>query len=188
MTKRRSKVPKPFILVILGDSTAGKTTLLSDLKKISALNRKVKIRDIDDLNPPIPGRENWRKYRVDELLYQAIEDNKAGKSAIIGGWLWPFEIITSPYFSHKLNLRFLFLNNTKTEYRRRLRLRLGTRAMGMPLKNSHILSLVAGFEERKKRLENQIFSLSKADTVATDKLNSLEVLDYTLKIISNYYS
>ena len=63
---------KPFILVIVGDSASGKTTLLGNLRRIKSIKSWVGIRDMDENGCPTAGREHWRKYRVEELLAESI--------------------------------------------------------------------------------------------------------------------
>ena len=154
-------MPQPFILVVLGDSTSGKTTLLRGLKKTKALS-KVRIHDMDEHGCPDAGREAWRKYRVEELLADAVAAYQLKKSSIIGGWIWPHEIISSPYFSWRLNLKFVFLSIPEKEYRRRLQQRVGR-----GLTHGEAKLWAAGFRQRNKKLENQVRSTKHHEIFVT---------------------
>lgn len=169
----------PFILVIVGDSASGKTTLLGNLRRVQRLKSWVGIRDMDEDGCPFAGREHWRRFRVEELLSESIAENKKGRGAIMGGWIWPHEVIASPYFNLDLNLHFLFLKNTDSEYRRRLRPRIGTR-----MSKQEFDTWVAGFPAQQQRLENQVRSLIRHTVVNTWEVPRAGVVKKTLEVVA----
>jgi septin family protein len=71
-SRRSVHAQQPFILVVVGDSASGKTTLLDNLRRTKSLHSWVGIRDMDENGCPRDGREHWRKYRVEELLADSI--------------------------------------------------------------------------------------------------------------------
>lgn len=169
---------KPFILVVVGDSASGKTTLLGNLRRIRSLKSWVGIRDMDENGCPFAGREHWRKFRVEELLADSIAENKKGRGAIMGGWIWPHEVIASPYFSLDLNLHFLFLKNTEAEYRRRLRPRIGTR-----MSKAEFNAWAGGFQSQQRRLENQVRFTIRHTVVNSWELSRSAVVERALQTI-----
>ena len=169
---------KPFILVVVGDSASGKTTLLGNLRRTKCLRSWVTIRDMDENGCPYPGREHWRKYRVEELLANSIADYREGRGAVMGGWIWPHEVIASPFFDFELNLHFLFLKNSEAEYRRRLRPRVGTR-----MTKGEFESWADNFPDQQRRLENQVRFTARHSVLETWKLTRSEVTKETLKLI-----
>ena len=178
MTKR-NVTSAPFILVIVGDSTAGKTTLIQNLKKSKKISSTTSIHDMDENGVPEYGREHWRKYRVDELLAEAIEKAQTGKSSIIGGWFWPHEIISSPYFSLSLKLHFLYLRNTTAVYKKRLRQRIGK-----SLTKEQYLSWSKGFPKQQQLLENQVIWTAHHTVIDSTKESKSQVLTKTLALIA----
>jgi energy-coupling factor transporter ATP-binding protein EcfA2 len=166
----------PYILVVVGDSAAGKTTLLGTLRRIKSL--RATIRDMDQEGVPWPGREHWRQYRVEQLLADSIKDYKRGKSAVMGGWIWPAEIMSSPYFDPNLNIHLLFLKNTAREYRRRLKARVGPQ-----LTKKQYEEWCANFPNQQRRLENQVRFVANHFIIDTWKLTRAEVVKETLHII-----
>ena len=173
-----AKERKPFILVIVGDSAAGKTTLLGNLRRVQRLKSWVGIRDMDENGCPDPGREHWRKYRVEELLAESIAETVRGRGAIMGGWIWPHELIASPNFTLDLNLHFLFLKNIESEYRRRLKTRVGTR-----FTKSQFDAWAVHFPVRHQRLENQVVNTAHHTILNSWELSRGEVVKRTLTLI-----
>ena len=170
---------KPFILVVVGDSASGKTTLLGNLRRVQSLKSWVGIRDMDEDGCPFAGREYWRRYRVEELLSESIAENNKGRGAIMGGWIWPHEVISSPYFNLDLNLHFLFLKNTESEYRRRLKPRIGTR-----MSKQEFDGWVQGFPAQQRRLENQVRCTTRHTVVNSWELPRAAVVKKTLEVIA----
>lgn len=174
---------QPFTLVVVGDSASGKTTLLGNLRRSKDLRSWVSIHDMDENGCPEDGREYWRKYRVEELLAVSVSENKKGRGAIMGGWIWPHEVISSPHFSLDLNLHFLFLKNTEREYRRRLMQRVGTRMTKQEYDN-----WVANFSAQQQRLENQVRFTARHSVVETWKHSRGEVAKEALRLIDSLSS
>jgi septin family protein len=170
---------KPFILVVVGDSASGKTTLLGNLRRVRSLKSWVGIRDMDQDGCPAAGREHWRKYRVEELLDESIAENKKGRGAIMGGWIWPHEVIASPYFKLDLNLHFLFLKNTEVEYRRRLKKRVGRR-----MTKGEFDAWAENFPAQQQRLENQVRFTTHHTVINTWELSRAAVVKEVLGVIS----
>lgn len=96
----------------------------------------------------------------------------------MGGWIWPHEIIASDYFHLDLNLHFLFLKNTEEEYRRRLKLRVGTRVT-----KKEYEGWVRNFPRQQQRLENQVRFTARHAVIDTWKLSRAEVVQETLSYI-----
>ena len=172
----RSK--QPFTLVVVGDSASGKTTLLGNLRRTKNLQSWVSIHDMDENGCPEHGREFWRKYRVEELLAESVSENKKGRGAIMGGWIWPHEVISSPHFSLDLNLHFLFLKNTEREYKRRLLRRVGSR-----MTKREYDDWVSNFSAQQQRLENQVRFTARHSVMETWKLTRGEVAKEALRLI-----
>lgn len=170
---------RPFILVIVGDSASGKTTLLGNLRRVQSLKSWVSIRDMDEIGCPFAGREHWRKYRVEELLADSLVDYKRRRGAIMGGWIWPHEVIASPYFALDLNLHFLFLKNTEDEYRRRLKSRIGTR-----MTKGEYDEWTAGFSAQQQRLENQVRFTARHTVINSWELSRSAVVKSALEVVA----
>ena len=109
-----NKTNSPFILFITGISGSGKSMLFNELKKSKAIGSDIVLHDIDENGVPKAGRKHWRQYRVEELFFEGVENVRKGKSTIICGIAYPFEVIDSDFYSPKVNLHFLFL---ETSYR-----------------------------------------------------------------------
>jgi len=168
----------PFILVVVGDSASGKTTLLGNLTRVHRLKPWVSVRDMDEDGCPYPGREHWRKFRVEQLLAESVGDYENGRGAIMGGWIWPHEVIASPYFRLDLNLHFLFLDNIEKEYIRRLKTRIGTRMI-----KREFNEWLAGFAVRKQQLLNQVKFTVRHSVIDTWKFSRKGVVTEALKTI-----
>lgn len=170
---------KPFILVILGTCGAGKTTLLNSLRKAKQINSQVAVHDMDEEGyVPISGRTHWRKYRVEELLYDAANSYQKGHSSIIGGWIWPVEILQSEYFEIKYNLHFVYLRNTKKAFSDRLMQRVQH-----GLSKKEYTTFVKGFTSQQKQLEKQVLSLEKRFVLDSTKLSKRTLANRVIEII-----
>lgn len=100
---------KSFILFITGTSASGKSTLYESLKNDPTL-KEVIFHDIDEAGVPPVGRGPWRKFRVEELLYEAVQLLDKRKSVIICGIVKPHEVIESRYFQPSQNIHFLMID------------------------------------------------------------------------------
>lgn len=115
------KSQKALILFVTGVSGSGKSTLMQELK---LPKNKFELTEIDEHGVPIVGRGPWRAFRVEELLYKAINNTKTAKSTIIFGITKPHEVIESRQYTPDLNVHFLCLNITKPTLEKRLNKRL----------------------------------------------------------------
>lgn len=110
---------KPFIVFITGVSTSGKTTLYESLQKDTDF-KEVVFHDIDENGVPDVGRIDWRKFRVEELLYEAIGRQEAqGSSTVICGITFPHEVIESRYYKPEYNVHFIYLENSFEQFEER---------------------------------------------------------------------
>lgn len=108
-----------FILFVTGISAAGKTTLYEILKRDDNLSG-IEVHDIDENGTPLVGLTPWRAFRVEELLYNAVNDFNQGNSSIICGVSFPNEIIESRYYNQKYNIHFLLLEIPYDVFKQRI--------------------------------------------------------------------
>lgn len=113
----------PFILFITGISVSGKTTLYESLKKDERLSG-VRFHDIDEQGVPAVGRVPWRIFRVEELLFEAVERMRKGDSTIVCGITKPHEVIESRYYDPKNNIHFLMVDISLKAFEQRIRKRI----------------------------------------------------------------
>ncbi len=113
----------PFIAFITGSSASGKTTLYESLRKDSDLN-DIYFHDIDEDGIPPVGRGPWREYRVEQLLFDAVNAAKTGHSTIICGNTFPHEVLESRYYDPTLQIHLIALRTTDVKLRQRILERL----------------------------------------------------------------
>ena len=111
---------EPFILIITGITTAGKSTLLCGLKRRKNSIKNCVFHDMDENGLPSAGLSPWRLYRIEELLYESVQRYEQGKSTVLCGVIYPHEIIDSEHFSADLNLHYLLLQNSKRVFGERV--------------------------------------------------------------------
>lgn len=92
------------VFVVTGPSTAGKTTLCTELRKANRVDLSVV--DIDDEQPPQAGLEFWRRYRIEQLLEEAY--TRDGDTLLCGA-LWPDQVLASSLFDGE-RTSFVILN------------------------------------------------------------------------------
>lgn len=112
---------RPFIMFVTGVSGAGKSTIYRDLRK----RPHVVARDIDEDGVPPVAAEQWRQYRVELLLHQALKSlEKDSTSTVICGMTFPHEVIWSNQFDLAANIWFIVLEISPDQIRSRLTERL----------------------------------------------------------------
>lgn len=99
----------PFILFITGTSASGKTTLYESLRADPTL-KNIRFHDIDENGVPPVGRNAWRRFRVEELLHEAVGELDKNLSTIVCGISKPHEVVESRYFKPSFNVHFLMID------------------------------------------------------------------------------
>src|SRR3989344_2489838 len=114
---------RAYILFITGTSGSGKTTLYESLRSDKDLNG-VEFHDIDENGVPTVGSGPWRKYRVENLLYEAAQRQKNGISTVVCGIALPHEILESKYYKPSCNVHILLIETSPKQIRERLKSRI----------------------------------------------------------------
>lgn len=165
---------KPFILLISGTSGSGKTTIYELLKKDSSL-KHINFHDIDENGVPQVGRGAWRKFRIEELYYNAAEKLKTNQSSIICGISMPHEIIESRYYKTNHPVHFLLLETPFTVIRQRLKQRVDEQAKKGTYDESFSKSswneLIRGNKILKRRLTHSTINQKRGYIVNTARLS-----------------
>jgi len=98
-------IGKPFVLFVTGVSASGKTTLYESLRGDKAFGGII-FHDIDENGVPPVGRTPWRKFRVEELLYESVLALGQGQATVVCGIVKPHEVVESRYFKPSDNVLF----------------------------------------------------------------------------------
>jgi thymidylate kinase len=174
-------VKKPFILFITGISTSGKTThyeaILNDKKY-----EEISMHDIDENGVPDVGREYWRKYRVQELYYNATKDYKEGRSSILCGISKPHEIHEFEFAKPEINVHFLLLDLSMETFEKRINERVKKQGAEDIIDVPEILLLT---KRLKRSLLNSVSALKNGYVLETDNLSEEEMLSEGLKIVDS---
>jgi RNase adaptor protein for sRNA GlmZ degradation len=117
-----SAAMSPQIVFITGTSGSGKTTLFESLRGDSDLSN-TKFYDIDEGGTPPVGRESWRKFRVANLLFDAMQRLDDGQSTVICGLAKPSEILEFEHFRPGLPVSFLLIEASDDQISERLEAR-----------------------------------------------------------------
>lgn len=174
------KAKKPYIFVIIGGAGAGKTTLLTSLQK-KLLKSETYFSDMDenrDVPPEEAGRGFWRRYRLEQMLYDAVVRYKSGTSTVLSGVMTPHEIVEAPAYSPNLNLHFIYLKVSKRSLKERLQARVPKRTT-----QKEVNEALKGYAKFQKMLEAQVLSQRRHLVVRTDVQSSREVRDEVLEFI-----
>jgi len=110
----------PYILFITGCSGSGKTTLYDGLRINQKIAKTISFHDIDEEGVPPVGRGPWREFRVEQLLFNAVNNATHGTSTIICGITFPHEVMESLYFPPNIPVYFITLRTSKEKIRERL--------------------------------------------------------------------
>ncbi len=184
---------RPFIVFVTGVSAAGKTTMFELLKRDPAF-KGVVVRDIDENGVPPVGLSHWRLYRIEELLYQAIQAQKNDISTIICGVCFPGEIIESKYYRMRANIQFVLLRVTFAVFQKRIKARVAeshrrgeTNEMYKP---ASYQSFVAHTKKLIDRFDKLFFNARWGhgiDASADDPLITYELLKTVIKTVANNF-
>jgi hypothetical protein len=181
-----SMANKPFILFITGTSASGKTTIYERLKNDPQLQGII-FHDIDEHGVPQVGREVWRRYRVEELLYNAIGDIKEERSSVICGIANPHEIIESRYYQPAYNIHFLLVETAFETIRKRLLQRIEAQtAKGVfdeSFSESFKDELLTGNKEWKRILASAVANQKNGNIIDASELSIEDMYAQTRQII-----
>lgn len=108
---------KAVIFFITGTSSAGKSTLVTLLKKELPF---IMVYDFDEEGVPDGADEDWRKKKTDEWLQRAQRHQQEKKSTIVCGVCLPAEIKQAPHFNTSLNVHYGLIHIDDDEIKRRL--------------------------------------------------------------------
>ena len=172
------RVSRPFILVVTGITTAGKSTLLKGLKRKRSLAQKVHFHDMDEHGTPQAGRGHWRRFRIDELLHDAVTRYSKGQSTVLCGVIYPHEVLQFEDFSSDLNLHYLLLQNSKAVFGERVdaKIRAKPRYAFLRSHKSH-------FVQERDRLYSEVATQLRHFVIDGGKRSKGEVVRDTVEII-----
>lgn len=177
---------QPFILFITGSSASGKSSLYESLRGDTDFNG-IEFHDIDENGVPVVGRGPWRKFRVEQLLYEAAERQKAGVSSIICGITLPHEVIESRYYRPHYNVYFLVVEASTKQIRERLTARIDDNVSkdiyDESFNKTTRREIVVENLKLRKLLRNSIDSLRHGYRIDASKLSKQELHDKTKQII-----
>ncbi len=163
--------PVTFILFITGNSGSGKTTIYELLKHDSDL-KNIDFHDIDENGIPQVGLEPWRKFRVEELYYNATRQLENNISSVICGNTQPHEVIESRFYQPQHNTHFLLLNTSLSVIRQRLNKRFvqqeANNIYNESFKKGSLSKILRSNTEFKRRLVNSISTQKKGYTISTN--------------------
>ncbi len=108
-----------YIIFITGCSAGGKTTVYEGLRRDKNLAQLL-FHDIDESGVPPVGRGPWREFRIEQLLFDAVNDARNGKSTIVCGITFPHEVTESLYFPADIPVYFVALKAPNEKIRQRL--------------------------------------------------------------------
>lgn len=139
---------KPLIIFVTGASATGKTAVYEALKERNLDN--VAVHDVDEDGVPEDRGHYWGMFRVEQLLYRAKENAKAGKHTVICGIAFPHDVVDGRYYESKLNVRYVLLTCNKATMKQRLKERLIEQG-----KKSGWIDLTASNQRVQAKMEKQ---------------------------------
>ncbi len=169
---------KPFILLVTGISTSGKSAAIEGLKKEAKLSH-IKFHDVDGTGIPKAGQGHWRVYKAAELLYYAKKDQEKGTSTVIGGIIPSHEWIDSKEFEKDMNLHFVLLKTDMDKFTKRMKARL-KRQRG----RKDYLDLFVTNRKLARKLENQIINQKNGHIIDTTNMNKKTVRQELIRLIN----
>lgn len=114
---------KPFIILLTGVATSGKSTLRAALKADKDL-KDIKYLDMDRAALPLKNREAWRLARLEKLFAKAVNSYDRGESSLICGIGSPEEIMASPHYVPDQKIGYVLLTVPIEQYRMRIKKRV----------------------------------------------------------------
>ena len=169
---------KPFIIVVTGVATSGKSTLLAQLR-LDGTIRGVKFLDMDRAKLPQENREIWRLARLEKLFRRAVDNNQNSQSSIIFGIGLPSEIINSSAYSTDLSVGYILLTLPIKDYENRMKRRiikqLGTGAFRRHYVKQWNSENLAYTRELSRQLKKEVGHQANKLIIDTSKLDPIEV-------------
>ena len=160
------------MVFITGCSASGKTTLFEDLKQDPELSNYI-FHDIDESGVPPVGRDPWREYRVEQLLFDATALAKEGKGTVVCGITFVHEVLESVYLDPAVPVHFIALGAPERSVRSRIleRVRQNEASKTFDESFNNDNAEISIFENirNQKIIINSVSALKNGHLIETDK-------------------
>jgi thymidylate kinase len=155
------------MIFITGASSTGKSTLIKHLKEVLPKD-KYDVHDIDEADLWTDDYPAWRNEKIDYWLKQSLTNTKAGITTILGGIIYPDNVMQAPTYEPDIPLSYILLHASPEVITQRFNSRYSTKKRAAMTAEQRT--------ELETRLKRQI-EISDELKTAYEKLQGVTIID-----------